>query len=99
MVQTRWFCEDCKREWVENVSGTFVNSSPVSISGNPVGGNNCPICGSCSINIVKYNPDFPGGDIPRDNNPRKFLIPQERLPGYNPLAIRIEPNSLLINNE
>lgn len=64
MKQTRMFCRGCLREWIAP-RASYVNSSPVTITGNPPGLPNCPICGSSDIEQVIYEPDFPGGDIPR----------------------------------
>ena len=45
---TRWFCDDCQRQWVfaTNWNGT-----------------NCPTCGSPHTKQVTYTPLVPGADI------------------------------------
>ena len=61
----RWYCRECKREWVEP-RACYANSAPVSITGNPLNGSNCQVCGSPEIELVEYKPEYPGLDIPRD---------------------------------
>lgn len=70
----RWYCRECKREWIEPRE-CYANSSPLSITGNPLNGNNCQVCGSPEIELVEFQPEYPGLDIPRDN-PNK-IIPTE----------------------
>ena len=90
----RWLCKSCAREWIEPTA-YFLNSAPVSISGNPKG-LNCPICGGPDIELVEYKPELPGLDIPRDN---KKVIPTEmvRLGPNNIIHIKANPN--LIKSE
>jgi len=63
--QRRWLCKECHREWVEP-RAWFVNSSPCSITGNPINSGNCSVCGSPEIIEVEFNPSVPGLDIPRE---------------------------------
>lgn len=79
----RSICKECKREWIDprdsNANGgCFVNSAPVSITGNPLG-DNCPTCGSPEVDEVLYKPNFPGLDIPRKG---EYIV----LPKNKPLA-------------
>lgn len=89
----RWFCRECKREWVEP-KDCYANSSPVSITGNPINGSNCQYCGSPEIQLVQFKPKFPGLDIPRDGSIK--VIPSDTLqtvPGHNTsreYSIRVE---------
>jgi hypothetical protein len=95
MLQTRLFCYDCKREWLEP-HANYVNSAPCSVSGNPPHMNNCPICGSSDVRIIQYNSE-PGLDIPRDSNgnpiPLGFTRPEPIAP-----QVRIESNFFVLNN-
>lgn len=61
----RWLCQECKREWIDPTFH-FVNSAPVTITGNPKTNKNCPVCGSPEIELIEYRPEYPGLDIPRD---------------------------------
>lgn len=106
MKTRRSFCNECKREWI-TPEYNYVNSAPCSISGNPLNGGNCPICGSPEITDVYFDPSFPGLDIPRDSNGipvphMSFAKPKpiEMIPGLssNPLIIRQEPSILLLQN-
>lgn len=106
MKTFRSFCKECKREWIVPTT-SYVNSAPVSISGNPLSGSNCPICGSPEITDIYFDPDYPGLDIPRDASgnpiPMGFSKPKslETIPGLsnvNPLIIKSEPGILLRNN-
>ena len=63
MTQRRWFCRECKREWVEP-KDCYANSYPVSITGNK-GNSNCQICGSPEIELIEFKPEVPGLDLPR----------------------------------
>lgn len=83
----RWYCRECKREWLEP-SACYANSAPCSITGNPINGPNCPVCGSPEIELVEYKPEFPGGDIPRDRINK--VIPQE--------VISVIPGNTAVNN-
>ena len=79
----RWFCRECKREWVD-AKDCYANSSPVSITGNPINGSNCQYCGSPEIQLVQFKPRLPGLDIPRDGS--ITVIPSDTLqtiPGRN----------------
>lgn len=67
----RWYCRECKREWVEP-RACYANSTPVSITGNPLNGPNCQVCGSPEIELVEYKPNYPGLDIPRES-PNKII--------------------------
>ena len=70
----RWLCRECHREWIEPKE-CFVNSAPITITGNPRNGLNCPTCGSPEIQLVEYKPTLPGLDIPRDGDYK--IIPFE----------------------
>ena len=64
----------------------YVNSWPVSVTGNPATSENCPICGSPETIEVMYKPRMPGLDIPRDTG--EFIeLPRNKelasLPGRN----------------
>jgi hypothetical protein len=61
----RWFCRECKREWIKPEE-YYANSAPVSITGNPLNSKNCIACGSPEIELVEFRPQFPGLDIPRE---------------------------------
>jgi hypothetical protein len=74
--QRRWFCKECKREWVEP-RAYYMNSAPVSITGNPLNGRNCQTCGSPEIELIEFKPPLPGLDIPRDGSIKS--IPTEIL--------------------
>lgn len=79
----RWYCLECKREYVQP-QDCYANSSPVSITGNPINGSNCQYCGSPEIQLIKFRPKFPGLDIPRDGT--ISVIPSDTLqtvPGRN----------------
>lgn len=54
----------CDREWVEP-KFHYINSAPVSITGNPINLPMCPICGSGEIELIEFKPFLPGMDIPR----------------------------------
>ena len=56
---------ECHREFID--SQNMSNSARISISGNKRD-DLCPICGSSSIELVEYTPEFIGGDIPRGNS-------------------------------
>ena len=64
MIQTRNYCRECKREWLD---GKYVSNSSgrMTITGNPDNGINCIICGSPETEIISYN-NLAGFDIPRD---------------------------------
>lgn len=93
-IHRRWYCRECHREWLVPTA-CYANSAPVSITGNPINGPNCQVCGSPEIELVEYQPEWPGGDIPR--NRRNKVIPSEILqviPGNittNNYSIRNEP--------
>jgi hypothetical protein len=93
-LHRRWFCRECKREWLQP-QACYANSAPVSITGNPLNGGNCQVCGSPEIELVEYKPEWPGLDIPRDRINK--TIPSEVLqviPGNitsNNYSIRNEP--------
>lgn len=70
----RSLCKECKREWVEPTA-YFMNSAPVSVTGNPKSLVNCPICGSPEVQLIEYKPDYPGLDIPREEPHRYKIIP------------------------
>lgn len=79
----RWYCKECHREWVEP-KDCYMNSAPISITGNPLKGPNCQYCGSPEIQLIQFKPKFPGLDIPRDGS--ITVIPAEVLhtvPGHN----------------
>lgn len=103
MKQERYFCRECKREWMEPRTN-FVNSSPCSITGNPIGGGNCPVCGSPEIQIVQFQPHFPGLDIPRNESGMPIPVmlkpakPIEVIPGLvstNNKSVHVQHNWLL----
>jgi len=50
-TQTRWFCENCEREWV------------YAHGWAPEHG--CPACHATGIRKESYQPQFPGADLPR----------------------------------
>lgn len=75
-LHRRWYCRECKREWLQP-EACYANSAPESITGNPINGSNCIVCGSPEIELVEYKPQYPGLDIPRDQ-PNK-IIPSEVL--------------------
>lgn len=56
--QRRWLCRDCHREWLD-VSETAMGCEPWT----PDKG--CPRCRSAAIEERRFQPTFPGGDIPR----------------------------------
>jgi len=65
----RWFCRECKREWVDpkwsnDTGGMYANSSPYI----PFTGKNCQVCGSPEIELIEYTPPYPGLDIPREGS-------------------------------
>lgn len=65
----RYHCRECHREWLDPkesraTGGDYVNSWPVSMTGNP-DGENCPICGSPEVEEIMYRPFMEGLDIPR----------------------------------
>lgn len=79
----RWYCRECKREWVEP-KDCYANSAPISITGNPLNGPNCQYCGSPEIQLVQFKPQYPGLDIPRDGSIK--VVPAEviqTIPGHN----------------
>lgn len=95
MQQVRSFCRECKREWLNH---TAANSSPVSITGNPLSGDNCPVCGSPEIELVSYD-NVPGLDIPRDGK-RVILPNQETVESIGRHLIRSDiPKVLLAAQE
>lgn len=103
MKQERHFCRECKREWLVPTTN-YVNSSPCSITGNPINGGNCPVCGSPELEIVQYTPQYAGLDIPRDETGLPVPIgmraqkPIEVIPsltGTNSLNIYQTPSPLL----
>ena len=69
----RWFCRECKREWVEP-KAYYMNSAPLSITGNPLNGKNCQTCGSPEIELVEFKPPLPGLDIPRDGSIKSIPV-------------------------
>lgn len=71
--QRRWFCKECKREWIEP-RACYMNSAPLSITGNPLNGSNCQTCGSPEIELVEFKPFLPGLDIPRDGTIRSIPV-------------------------
>lgn len=78
---TRWYCRECKREWVDprqsnETGGLYINNYPVSITGNPPG-KNCPTCGSPEIELIQFAPPYPGLDIPREEIQALKRIPVE----------------------
>lgn len=83
----RWYCRECKREWLEP-RACYANSNPVSITGNPLNGPNCQVCGSPEIELVEYRPEYPGLDIPRDRINK--VIPSE--------IISVIPGTVAANN-
>lgn len=106
MKHERHFCRECKREWLVPTAN-YANSSPCSITGNPINGDNCPYCGSPELEIVWYDPPYTGLDIPRDNlgmpipmgmRPPKPIEVVPGLVGTSSLSIRTEPNLLLFQN-
>jgi hypothetical protein len=68
-MQSRWLCSDCGREWLD-ISQTASGANPWHSD------EGCPVCSSPSITERKYQPDFPGGDIPRATAPK--VVPQEQ---------------------
>lgn len=79
-MHKRFLCLECKREWLDpresnNTGGNYVNSWPVSITGNPPG-ENCPICGSPEIQEIIFKPFMEGLDIPRDGE--YTVLPKKR---------------------
>lgn len=106
MRQERMFCRECKREWLQP-RANYTNSSPCSITGNPIFGPNCPVCGSPELHLIYYNAE-PGLDIPRDEfgNPTQTGYtppkPIEVIPGLigtNSLNIHMKPSPLLLESE
>lgn len=95
----RWFCRECKREWIEP-SYCYANSSQMTITGNPINGSNCPICGSPEIELVEFKPQYPGLDIPRDQVNKTIPIRTlDVIPGTTTnknFSIRSEPPAVLI---
>lgn len=99
MKQERMYCRECKREWVEP-RANYMNNKPCSITGNPIGGNNCPVCGSPELELVRYDSPFPGGDIPREgvNQVKLIQAPAEIIPGLvhmNSYSVKVHENWLL----
>jgi hypothetical protein len=66
ITQRRFLCKECHREFLR-LSEYYVNSSPVTITGNPVTSPNCPTCGSPEVIYLEFKPLLPGLDIPREN--------------------------------
>ncbi len=66
----RYLCKECHREWIDPrwsnlTGGSYANSSPCTITGNPLG-MNCPVCGSPEFELIEFSPQYPGLDIPRE---------------------------------
>lgn len=64
----RWYCPNCSREWIEPSTGMYVNSAPLTITGNKRN-DLCPICGGPDIRFVEYTPKFLGGDYQESELP------------------------------
>lgn len=92
-VQKRWLCSECAREWLEPTA-CFANSSPITITGNPVNGVNCIYCGSPEIQLVEYKPELPGLDIPRDGQNKIIPIQVHEMIGREAIKSEGNPNLL-----
>jgi hypothetical protein len=90
--QRRWFCQECKREWIEPTA-CYVNSSPLTITGNKRN-DLCYYCGSGSIEYVEYTPAFPGGDLPRPDS-QPINLPSEEFPVQRPMSSGFISNNLI----
>lgn len=91
--QRRWFCRECKREWLDP-QACFANSSPVSITGNPKSLMNCIVCGSPEIELREFKPDYPGLDVPRDEPHRYRVIPMRSESQIRGFDLRVEDRPL-----
>lgn len=92
-LQRRWLCSECHREWIEP-SAYYQNSSPLTITGNPINGVNCPICGSPEIELIEFRPALPGLDIPRDGNVKVIPINIHETIGRYTIKSEGNPNLL-----
>lgn len=90
--QRRMMCHECKREWIQPQTGLYMNSSPLTITGNKRD-DLCPICGSGSIEEIIFTPSFLGGDIPR-NEPQPII---ELVKKEEPVAPGFIVNNLIAN--
>jgi hypothetical protein len=88
MIQSRWFCKECNREWLSNSSAAGANPNPE---------NNCFACGSPEIQLVEYDAPMPGLDIPRSEQSSIPTVPIAVDPiAVDPLPI---PTTLLSSDK
>jgi hypothetical protein len=93
-VHKRTICHDCGRQWVNPIA-SFVNSAPVSITGNNRP-DLCGICGSCNTKEVEYTPTFLGGDygvelfLPPEVSAEDLPEIKSHVPGFIANALTIE---------
>lgn len=71
MKHTRWFCNECKRQWIHAEVPVSGGGKKVWVEGDP-----CPACGGQYTQKVEYNASFPGGDYGGPAVP--FVYPDQR---------------------
>jgi hypothetical protein len=74
-TQTRWFCEACRRQWIDRPSDAI---------GGTFDGRACPGCGSAQITLHQFVPGFPGADLEMGSTPTLVMEPPAELeqPNY-----------------
>lgn len=97
MKHTRIYCHECKRQRID-ATKSFMNSAPLTITGNRRD-DLCIYCGSGSIEVIQYEPQFLGGDyIP----PGEVIadIPEGVNTGedYDPTKVKPSAPGLAMNN-
>jgi hypothetical protein len=72
MTQTRWFCYDCRREWLPHAAAGAGVLPWLPEQGAPASGivawdpkHGCPACHSAAIAQIVYESVVPGLDVPR----------------------------------
>lgn len=68
MPARRWFCHDCKREWL-------FPEYHLGVSWEPTDGCPAPDCHSLNIELVTFTPATVGLDIPRETLPAESQEP------------------------
>lgn len=90
------YCGECKREWIVPETGMYMNSAPLTITGNKRN-DLCHYCGSGSIEYVEYTPPFLGGDIPRADSDQIPLSVKDTGENYFPKSIPMGPGYIANN--
>jgi len=80
MTHKRWYCADCRREWVMALAWDEAT---------------CPRCASAHIERVTYTPIFPGADYHHPSVGEVTIQPSPVPPAIDPKRVLIAENQTL----